>query len=100
MSDFDLVKNQCKEKFHCFFFQLKLQVIIFASNRFADVHHFVKPNDDRGLNLMTRAAQCVMDEYKDVVLCYGQSDEYSFVFKKNTNVFNRRGRYSLKFDSN
>lgn len=64
------------------------------------MHHFVKPNDDRGLNLMTRAAQCVMDEYKDVVLCYGQSDEYSFVFKKNTNVFNRRGRYSLKFDSN
>lgn len=60
-------------------------------HRFADVHHFVKPNDDRGLNLMTRAAQCVMDEYKDVVFCYGQSDEYSFVFKKNTNVFNRRG---------
>lgn len=63
--------------------------------RFADVHHFVKPNDDRGLNLMTRAAQCVMDEYKDVVFSYGQSDEYSFVFKKNTNVFNRRGRYKF-----
>jgi tRNA(His) 5'-end guanylyltransferase len=46
---------------------------------------------------MTRAAQCVMDEFKDVVFCYGQSDEYSFVFRKNTNVFNRRGRCALKF---
>jgi len=41
---------------------------------------------------MTRSAQCVMEEYKDIVLSYGQSDEYSFVFKKNTSVFNRRGR--------
>lgn len=60
-------------------------------HRFSDVHHFVKPNDDRALNLMTKAAQCVMEEYKDIVLSYGQSDEYSFVFKKNTSVFNRRG---------
>ena len=60
--------------------------------RFSDVHHFVKPNDERALNLMTRSAQCVMEEYKDIVLSYGQSDEYSFVFKKNTSVFNRRGR--------
>lgn len=62
-----------------------------AFHRFSDVHHFVKPNDDRALNLMTRSAQCVMEEYKDIVLAYGQSDEYSFVFKKNTSVFNRRG---------
>lgn len=60
-------------------------------HRFSDVHHFVKPNDERALNLMTRSAQCVMEEYKDIVLSYGQSDEYSFVFKKNTSVFNRRG---------
>lgn len=62
-----------------------------AFHRFTDVHHFVKPNDDRALNLMTRAAQCVMEEYKDIVMSYGQSDEYSFVFRKNTSVFNRRG---------
>lgn len=53
----------------------------------------MKPNDDRALNLMTRAAQCVMEEYKDIVMSYGQSDEYSFVFRKNASVFNRRGRY-------
>ncbi|KAK3094379.1 hypothetical protein FSP39_000972 [Pinctada imbricata] len=62
-----------------------------AFHRFTDSHHFVKPNDDRGLTLMTRAAQAVMEEYNDVVLAYGQSDEYTFVFRRNTNVFNRRG---------
>ena len=30
---------------------------------------------------MNFCAECVMEEFKDVVLAYGQSDEYSFVFK-------------------
>jgi len=59
-------------------------------SRFADVHGYVKPNDVRGLNLMTRAATCVMDEFRDICLAFGQSDEYSFVFRKDTNLFNRR----------
>ncbi|OWF49248.1 probable tRNA(His) guanylyltransferase [Mizuhopecten yessoensis] len=61
-----------------------------AFHRFTDVHHYMKPNDDRGLSLMTKAAQCVLEEFKDVVMAYGQSDEYSFIFKKNTKMFNRR----------
>ncbi|KAK7499403.1 hypothetical protein BaRGS_00009378 [Batillaria attramentaria] len=60
-------------------------------HRFTDTHHFMKPNDERGLNLMTRAAQNVMEDFKDIVLAYGQSDEYSFVFHKSTNMYNRRG---------
>ncbi|XP_023717500.1 probable tRNA(His) guanylyltransferase [Cryptotermes secundus] len=59
-------------------------------SRFADVHGYVKPNDVRGLNLMTRAATCVMDEFRDICLAFGQSDEYSFVIRKDTNLFNRR----------
>jgi len=43
---------------------------------------------------MSRAAEAVMEEFKDVVLAYGQSDEYSFVFRRNTNVYNRRARYA------
>ncbi|XP_060071281.1 probable tRNA(His) guanylyltransferase [Ylistrum balloti] len=61
-----------------------------AFHRFTDVHHYMKPNDERGLGLMTKAAHCVLEEFKDVVMAYGQSDEYSFVFKKNTKMFNRR----------
>ena len=38
--------------------------------RFTDTHGFAKPNDERGLMLMDRAAMDVMNEYKDVVLAF------------------------------
>ena len=47
-------------------------------NRFADDHAFLKPNDIRALELMDLAAWTVMQEYPDVVLAYGQSDEYRY----------------------
>ncbi|XP_041049749.1 probable tRNA(His) guanylyltransferase [Carcharodon carcharias] len=59
-------------------------------HKFADQHGFRKPNDDRALRLMTKCALTVMAELNDVVIAYGQSDEYSFVFKKRTNWFKRR----------
>lgn len=59
-------------------------------HRFSDIHEFKKPNDSRSLQLMSRAAAQVMKEFTDICLAYGQSDEYSFVFKKDTNVYNRR----------
>lgn len=39
---------------------------------------------------MSYAAVRVMQEFADIVLAYGQSDEYSFVFNRNTTVYNRR----------
>ena len=39
-------------------------------------YNFVKPNDTRGLGLMNAAAEAVMKELPDLVLAYGQSDEY------------------------
>ncbi|XP_018611831.1 putative tRNA(His) guanylyltransferase isoform X1 [Scleropages formosus] len=59
-------------------------------HRFAEQHNFVKPNDDRALGLMTRSARSVMEELEDIVIAYGQSDEYSFVFKRSSNWFKRR----------
>ncbi|XP_064630775.1 probable tRNA(His) guanylyltransferase isoform X2 [Lineus longissimus] len=59
-------------------------------HKFSDTHNFLKPNDVRSLNLMSKAAEVVMNEFKDIILAYGQSDEYSFVFKRNTNTYNRR----------
>lgn len=44
--------------------------------RFTDAHGFAKPNDERGLKLMDHAAMDLMREYKDVVLAFGESDEY------------------------
>ena len=39
---------------------------------------------------MNSAAEEVMSSFTDIVISYGQSDEYSFLFKKSTKVFNRR----------
>jgi tRNA(His) guanylyltransferase len=59
--------------------------------RFSDVHAYEKPNDVRGLRLMTKAAlRVAVDFFPEIVLAYGQSDEFSFVFKRDTNVYNRR----------
>ncbi|XP_031209395.1 probable tRNA(His) guanylyltransferase isoform X1 [Mastomys coucha] len=59
-------------------------------HRFAEKHNFAKPNDSRALHLMTKCAQTVMEELEDIVIAYGQSDEYSFVFRKKSNWFKRR----------
>ncbi|BFZ02388.1 hypothetical protein BsWGS_05427 [Bradybaena similaris] len=61
-----------------------------AFRKFTDAHGYLKPNDDRGLGLMAKAAQTVMGEFTDIVLAYGQSDEFSFVFHKDCKIYNRR----------
>lgn len=53
-------------------------------------YDFAKPNDVRALDLMNAAAIEVTKSLVDIVLAYGQSDEYSFVLHENTNLFDRR----------
>jgi tRNA(His) guanylyltransferase len=59
-------------------------------HKFADKHNFVKPNDKRALDLMNKSAEVVMSQLPDIVLAYGQSDEYSFVFRRTTTLYRRR----------
>ena len=59
-------------------------------HRFSDDHGYTKPNDVRGLSLMNYCAKEVMKEFHDIVITYGESDEYSFVFKRTTTQFSRR----------
>ncbi|KAI9648405.1 tRNA-His guanylyltransferase [Ciborinia camelliae] len=59
-------------------------------NRFSDKYAFEKPNDRRALDLMNAAAKAVMMELPDIVIAYGISDEYSFVFHKSCVLFERR----------
>jgi tRNA(His) guanylyltransferase len=44
--------------------------------RFSDSHNFTKPNDERALLLMDRAAQSVIEQMPDVIMAFGESDEY------------------------
>jgi tRNA(His) guanylyltransferase len=51
---------------------------------------FEKPNDIRALHLMNAAAAEVVRSFVDIVIAYGQSDEYSFVFAEETDLWERR----------
>lgn len=65
-------------------------------SKFCEAHQFTKPNDVAALQLMNRAAITVMEDFKEIILGFGQSDEYSFVFRKDTELYKRRGIYILK----
>ncbi|VDL60463.1 unnamed protein product, partial [Hymenolepis diminuta] len=59
---------------------------------FTERHCFAKPNDERALRLACASARSVMRRHGDIILAYGQSDEFSFVFRRSTDSFNRRPR--------
>ncbi|KAG0225483.1 hypothetical protein BGW41_004686 [Actinomortierella wolfii] len=59
-------------------------------HKFSAAHNFAKPNDERALHLMNKAAQTVMKELHDIVLAFGESDEFSFLFRKSTDLYQRR----------
>ena len=46
--------------------------------RFSDAHGFTKPNEERALQLMDKAAQALMEEYPDIVLAFGESNEFRY----------------------
>jgi tRNA(His) 5'-end guanylyltransferase len=48
--------------------------------RLTTKYKFVKPNDRNALDLMNAAAVAVMKELPDLVLAYGNSDEYRYVY--------------------
>ncbi len=39
--------------------------------KFTAANHFEKPNDKRGLDLMNRSAQSVMENFQEIFLAYG-----------------------------
>lgn len=53
-------------------------------HRFSDKHGFTKPNDVRALQLMDHAAKDVMTEYPDIVLAFGESDEFRTAFSSES----------------
>ncbi|EED22243.1 tRNAHis guanylyltransferase Thg1, putative [Talaromyces stipitatus ATCC 10500] len=59
-------------------------------HKLSDKYKFEKPNDRRALDLMNAAAVSVMKDLPDLIIAYGVSDEYSFVFHPNCQLFERR----------
>eukprot|EP00775_Hariotina_reticulata_P000608 gene608-896_t len=69
-----------------------------AFTKFCDAHNFEKPHDKQGLDLMDECAKCVIREYPDARLAYGESDEYSFVLHKDTCLYEQPLLYTPVFD--
>lgn len=66
-------------------------------HRFADTYGFVKPNDRRALELMNAAAKRTMEcetLRSSILMAFGESDEYSFLLPKSSNLFKRRERWA------
>jgi len=63
--------------------------------KFCDLHQFEKPNDIRGIKLMILSALNVMKNFTEIFMSYGQSDEFSFVFRKDTKLYKRRSEKIL-----
>lgn len=51
-------------------------LIIRYIDSFSEEHAFAKPNDERALQLMDHAAKDLMVEFKDIVIAFGESDEF------------------------
>ncbi|KAK8807841.1 hypothetical protein WA158_007370 [Blastocystis sp. Blastoise] len=59
-------------------------------HKFTQEHNFDKPNDKNALMLMNRVAYEIFKGYGDIIFAIGESDEYSFIFRRNTDLFQRR----------
>ncbi|XP_019238560.1 PREDICTED: tRNA(His) guanylyltransferase 1-like isoform X2 [Nicotiana attenuata] len=59
-------------------------------HRFCEDNGFQKPNDEQALNLMNSCAVSLLEIFKDIIFAYGVSDEYSFVLKKESLLYQRR----------
>ncbi|KAL4970476.1 tRNA guanylyltransferase [Aspergillus stella-maris] len=59
-------------------------------HKLSDRYAFEKPNDRRALDLMNAAAVEVLKDLPELVVAYGVSDEFSFVFHPSCELFERR----------
>lgn len=59
-------------------------------HKFSEHYKFEKPNDLRALQVMNRAARTLVDAYSDIIMAYGDSDEYLFLLRKQCVLFERR----------
>ncbi|KAH3668899.1 hypothetical protein OGAPHI_002654 [Ogataea philodendri] len=59
-------------------------------HKLSERYEFEKPNDSRALEVMNSAALQLMKAMPDILLAYGDSDEYSFLLRKGCELFERR----------
>lgn len=59
-------------------------------HKFSDYYEFEKPNDVLALEIINKSALKLMQTIPDIIMAFGDSDEYSFLLKKDCELFERR----------
>lgn len=59
-------------------------------HKVADHYEFAKPNDARALAVINTAARAMVAQFPDIVMAYGDSDEYLFLLRRTCELFERR----------
>ncbi|SGZ50891.1 CIC11C00000005149 [Sungouiella intermedia] len=89
-SRFEYVKQFERENFLLPQTHIVIRVDGKGFHKFSEHYHFDKPNDIRALNVMNTAALAMVDQFPDVLLAYGDSDEYLFLLRRSCDLFERR----------
>ncbi|ESW96362.1 hypothetical protein KL918_000315 [Ogataea parapolymorpha] len=59
-------------------------------HKFSSKYDFEKPNDLCALEVMNSAALKLMETIPNIIMAYGDSDEYSFLLQRRCDLFERR----------
>lgn len=89
-SRFEYVKQFERENFLLPQTHIVIRVDGKGFHKFSQHYQFDKPNDSRALQVMNAAARAMVDQFPDIVLAYGDSDEYLFLLRRTCELFERR----------
>lgn len=59
-------------------------------HKFSEHYKFEKPNDLQALNVMNKTAETMLQHFPDILLAFGDSDEYLFLLRRDCELFERR----------
>lgn len=89
-SRFEYVKLFEKENFLLPQTHIVIRVDGKGFHKFSEHYNFDKPNDVRALGVMNKTAEVMLRQFPDIVLAYGDSDEYLFLLRRDCELFERR----------
>lgn len=89
-SRFEYVKQFERENFLLPQTHIVIRVDGKGFHKFSEHYQFEKPNDLQALTVMNKTAEVMLQHFPDILLAYGDSDEYLFLLRRDCELFERR----------
>lgn len=89
-SRFEYVKQFERENFLLPQTHIIIRVDGKGFHKFTEYYLFDKPNDECALSVMNKTAYVMLQQFPDISLAYGDSDEYLFLLRRDCELFERR----------